>query len=777
MMINELPKNTATIATTYFENVDDQSQFRKEMDYNMKLLSGLDPATTNQEIYELNRQQDDKEIYSGTEQAILDTNDPEAIGFMANRMETLGAARRSNPDLALQDFYTGVEEANKVATDDVYRINYTNSKEDPHIYDTKYTIGMQKIYEAMENMQPNYARLAFRYVGQPALSIGATLLGGAVGGALTKTPAGAVKGAATGAAMSDALIAGWDSLALGGTIYNTQERFVNAWHELLADKSLTQEQFAQGVDDLVSDILTLDPAYQEEIFSAITQGPNPFADGGLTFTTFGLKTFAQPLGALARMAKKPIGYFGKSSSLKKMQMNQDLVNKIEKSMSNKVDEAVVDEAIATKVATTAPADASPNTIETVKGIEKNKITDEKLLKNNTNDKSYFDFKVSQEDIASHNANTSFENRSQAAEEAFNKRQAINARRERAGQRGEIRFEKPEQSYFIDHGKGVDNLPMTYEEALREMNRLQGRKFPVLYRERSIWGDKLEDVSDYVAVTTASRTPWESLHVEYRPGTGERSQSYGGGMYATFVDSDWEAARRTYLPNAQEVSDKAVLNTHYIPNPEKHPEMYLYYDNENPGLKPFAINIMNVKSDKYFKIAEKQQEIIRSAVKDIEKGLQERIQKAIKEGNTDLVNTLQFDHQFLLDHYDGDFNIFTWSEYLRENVYGLDKPSQDFRAWEKEYWKNKGVKGLIHEGDGSTSTNIVIFDESITKPVTKVETKTEQIGYDNAHMIVSTGDGVGYYVRELHGVDGAKPMIIKNGKVVDFGDYKPYNSKK
>lgn len=436
MMINELPKTTATIATTYFENVDDRSQFRKEMDYNMKLLSGLDPATTNQEIYEMNLQQSDEEIYNGTANALLYAEDPEAISFMANRMETFGAARRSNPDLALQDFYTSTEEANKVATDDVYRINYTNSKEDPHIFDTKYVIGMQKISEAMENIEPNYARLAFRYAGQPALSIGMGYFGGALG-----------------AGLSDAVVAGWDSLALGGTIYNTQEKFVNAWHELLADKSLTQEQFAQGVDNLVSDILTLDPAYQEEIFSAITQSPNPFADGGLTFTTFGLKTFAQPLGALARMAKKPIGFFGKSSLLKKMQMNQELVNRIEKSMSNKVDETVVNKAIDEKVATVAPTDITEKTVETVKGIMKDEETDKKLLKNNTNDKSFFNRLL--EGISGTNEKTG------------------------SNQRGEIRLEEPEQSYFIDHGKGVNNNPMTYEEAIKLQKQLLDNDFSIV----------------------------------------------------------------------------------------------------------------------------------------------------------------------------------------------------------------------------------------------------------------------------------------------------------
>lgn len=507
MMINELPKTTATIATTYFENVDDQSQFRKEMDYNMKLLSGLDPAITNQEIYEMNRQQDDKEIYGGTEQAIIDTEDPEIRGLMANRIETFAAARRSNPDLALQDFYTSTEEANRIVTDDVYRINYTNSKDDPHMYDTKYTIGMQKMAEAMDNIEPDYARLAFRYVGQPALSIGATYLGGAYG-----------------AGISDALIAGWDSLVLGGTIYNIQEKFVNRWHELLDDKSLTQEQFAQGVDNLVAGIQKLDPAYQQEIFSAISQGPNPYADGGLTFTTFGLKTYAKPFGALARSVMKPIGFIGKSSLLKKMQMNQELVSKIEKSMSNKVDEAVVDEAIATKVATTAPADADAKTVETVKGIEKNKEVDAKILQNSSNDKSFFNSLL--EGLAGTNEKTG------------------------SNQRGEIKIGKePEQSYFIDHGKGIDNLPMTYEEAVKWMKNEQGRNHPVLYHNTEFGEIPFEPdkVPDYINITTASAERWEDLRFNYdkKAGSGEGGQAHGGGGYGSIPDNNFEASREGY----------------------------------------------------------------------------------------------------------------------------------------------------------------------------------------------------------------------------------------
>lgn len=734
MMINELPRNVIDIATTYFEDPKIQSQFKKDMDNNMKMLSGLDPVVTDQELSDKINYENNALIDNGTAEAMLERSDRESLEMLTQNMYQMGVMSRTNPDIAAADYYTQNEMANEAAVNDMYRINLTNSKRDPRLYSTKSTIAYEKIVEAADGLQPNYVRNTVRYLGQPALAIGMTVGGGKVGAGLT-----------------DAVMAGWDYSILGDTIYNTQEYYNNRYLDIINNDSLSLEQFNEEMSNFVKDIqINVAPEYQFEIFNSLLEGSNPFADAGLAFTSVGVQTYLKPFGFLAQLAKRALP-FKRSNSLKRMLMNQELSEKIKKSITNTVDEAAVDENIATKVAEVAPKDTKQTDIDTVKGIMKNDINDSKLLSNNNNDTSFFNRLL--RGLAGADEKTG------------------------SNQRGEIRLEEPDQSYYIDHGKGVDNDPMTLEEAERELKRLQGRKSQVLYRERYIREENLDEVPEYVAITTASKTPWDSLHVEYRPRTGEGSEAYGGGMYATFADSDWEASRKTYFKNALEKSDKAVLNTHYIPNPEKHPEMYLYYDAEDPGLKPFAINVLNTKSDKYFKIAEKQQKIIRSAIKDIEAGLQKRIQDAIKEGNTDLVNQLQFDHSFLLDHYNGDMTIFSWADYLRENVYGLDKPSYDFRSWEKEYWKNKGIKGLIHEGEGSTSTNIVIFDEDITSPVTKVETVDTQTGYNNAHMIVSAGDGVGYFVRELHSVKNAKPMIIKNGKVVDFGDYKEYNNKK
>lgn len=725
MMINELPRNTMDIATTYFEDPKVQSQFKKDMDNNMKMLSGVDPVVSNEELSNQINTDNNVLLDNGTADAMLVRNDRESLELLTQNMEIMGVMARTNPKISAADYYTQTEMADRAAIDDIYRINLTNSKDDPRIYSTKSMIGFEKIAEALDGLKPNYVRNTVRYLGQPALSIGLAV---------------ATKGKAV--PFTDAIMAGWDSSILGDTIYNVQEKYNQLYYDILNNPSLTLEQFEEEMGNLVKDIqIRIAPEYQFEVLNSLVEGPNPFADAGLSFTSLGIKN----VGFLAKMTRKALP-FKQGMSLKRMQMNQDLMEKIRKSITNSVDESAVDESIASEVAAIVPKDTKQEDIDTVKDLMKNEINDEKLLSNSNNDFSYFDRIL--RGLAGADEKTG------------------------SNQKGEIKLERPEQSYFIDHGKGVDgDQPMTLEEAERELKTLQGRKSRVLYRDRYIREDNLDEAPEYVAITTASKTPWESLHVEYRPRTGEGSEAYGGGMYATFADSDWEASRKTYFKNALEKSDKAVLNTHYIPNPEKHPEMYLYYDAEDPGLKPFAINILNTKSDKYFKIAEKQQKIIKSAIKDIEDGLQKRIQDAIKEGNTDLVNQLQFDHSFLLDHYNGDMTIFSWSDYLRENVYGLDKPGDGFRKWEKEYWKNKGVKGLIHEGEGSTSTNIVIFDESITSPVTKVETTNTQIGYDNAHMIVPAGDGVGYFVRELHGVEGSKPMIVKNYKVIDKGDWK------
>ena len=750
-VVSQFPSNFNTIAEAYFEDPNIQSQFKKDMDRNLKIASGIDPDTSNEEIADQLNLDNDDIINRGTEDAMLKNDDPAALNLMARNMEVLGAMNKSNPEISPVQLFTQKDLADRYDFSDIYKISFTNSETDPALYETKANLAVEQIYEAMDNLEPNYMRYAFRFIGQPAASIGLSTVGKGWG----KVALGAT---------ADTVGPAWDMAALGDTIYNTQERYNQELYAMIDDDSMTLEQFNENMKKFIEKIVTEVPSeYQHEIFDSFIEGPNPFADAGASFTNAGIHGFTRVMGkvipakALARSAFQ-IGKLltGRAKNTGAANFNRSLMNQISKTMSNKVDDVAVDEAAKAKTASTIPEGTTPDDIELANSINKNKEVDKNLVKNSNEDRFWSGLKVSQEDIDTHNTPTSEANRIKEDVTTLNM----------------IVPGYAKENMIIRHGKGVNNdVPFSsFEEAIRFMNKLQGRKRNVLYRERFVRESDIEDVPEYVAVSTASRAPWESLHIEYKPGTGEGTQAYGGGMYATFVDSDWEASRESYFKNAQEKSDKAVLNTHYIPNPEKHPEMYLYYDAEDPGIRPFAINVLNESSDKYYKIAEKQQEIIRSAVKDIEEGLEKRIQKAIKDGDTKLVDNLQYDHKFLLDHYNGDMSIFSWSDYLRENVFGLDKPSSDFRRWEKEYWKSKGIKGLIHEGEGSTATNIVIFDESITSPVTKIETDKIQKGFNNAHMIVRSEDGTGYWIEELHGVEDAKPRIVKEFKVIDKGDY-------
>ena len=97
-------------------------------------------------------------------------------------------------------------------------------------------------------------------------------------------------------------------------------------------------------------------------------------------------------------------------------------------------------------------------------------------------------------------------------------------------------------------------------------------------------------------------------------------------------------------------------------------------------------------------------------------------------------------------------------------------------YRKELQKLGGFSATLHEHhDGAL--NIVTINDKDFSAITKMENNPYavdnyiQIGGDNAHMIISAGDCVGYYVRELHGIEGSKPMIVENYKVIDKGDWK------
>ena len=614
MMINELPKDFSSIATTFFEDYDNASRFAKDMEQNMKMLSGLDPLTTNKEVADYINDNNDKELLNGTEDALLQLDDRNAIELATQNMEALGVKKRVNPEISVYDYYTQNEIANKLA-DDTYRINFTNSKEDPSVYSTKYMIGSGKIYDALNSLKPNTTRLAMRYIGQPAVSLAMTAYGGAIG-----------------AGLSDAVMAGWDAATLGGTIYNTQKKYIDRYHQILENNSLSLEQFTSELDNLLTEIQTdVAPEYQYEIFNGIIEGPNLFSDAGLGFTTLGIQTYAKSFEFLAKTAKRMLPSGSVGNSIKRMQMNEKLVEQIQKSMSNKVDEAVVNEAISAKVETIKPKEASETDIEMVKGIDKNKAVDRDLLQNSNNDSAIFDITVSQEDIAAHSANTSAENRSQAAEEAFNKRQTIYAMRETAGQKGEIKLERPQQVTVTRVGKGVNNDPMTWEEVQKWKKAEQGRANPITpWRGNTInykiffkYNPDIEP--DLIGLQSASRTRWTNdinkpgkwlYSKTENPGAGD--EWFLGGGYGSSIDSPWIAAPEYYYKDFSpdkfdfrdyvlraSMDDKNLLKKavkKFDPKGKTYKRtLSIYEDNRQEAIKSYKIDLAQASAlDLWFK---------------------------------------------------------------------------------------------------------------------------------------------------------------------------------
>ena len=615
MMINELPKDFSSIATTFFEDYDNASRFAKDMEQNMKVLSGLDPLTTNKEVADYINDNNDKELLNGTEDALLQLDDRNAIELATQNMEALGVKKRVNPEISVYDYYTQNEIANKFA-DDTYRINFTNSKEDPSVYSTKYMIGSGKIYDALNSLKPNTTRLAMRYIGQPVVSLVMTKYGGVIG-----------------AGLSDAVMAGWDSVILGGTIYNTQKKYIDKYHQILGNSSLSLEQFTNELDNLLTEIQTdVAPEYQYEIFDGIIEGPNLFSDAGLAFTTFGIKTYVKSFEFLAKTAKRmlPSGSIG--SSIKRMQMNEKLVEQIQKSMSNKVDESVVDEAISAKVEMIKPKEASETDIEMVKGIDKNKAVDRDLLQNSNNDSAIFDITVSQEDIAAHSANTSAENRSQAAEEVFNKRQTNYAMRETAGQKGEIKLERPQQVTVTRVGKGVNNDPMTWEEVQKWKKAEQGRANPITPWKGGKYGltqyfEYNPDIEpELIGIQSASRTSWtDDINKpgkwKYREhqGEGAGDEWFFGGGYGSSIDSPWIAALESYYkddtPSEVQKIDDIINRFHkdYISD-EEFSKARKMFDKDNSIYQKFLDN------ERIFK---EEDEAIESAIKSLRNNMERK----------------------------------------------------------------------------------------------------------------------------------------------------------
>lgn len=818
MMINELPRNMMDIATTYFEDPKVQSQFKKDMDNNMKMLSGLDSVVTDQELSDQINSENNALIDNGTAEAMLERNDRESLEMLTQNMYQMGVMSRTNPDIAAADYYTQNEMANEAAVNDMYRINLTNSKRDPRLYSTKSTIAYEKIAEAADGLQPNYVRNTVRYLGQPALAIGMTVGGGKIGAGLT-----------------DAVMAGWDYSVLGDTIYNTQEYYNNKYLDIINNDSLSLEQFNEEMSNFVKDIqINVAPEYQFEIFNSILEGPDPFADAGLAFTSGGVQTYLMPFGFLAKLAKRALP-FKRSNSLKRMIMNQELSEKIKKSITNTVDEAAVDESIATKVAEVAPKDASQTDVDTVKGIMKNDINDSKLLSNSNNDTSFFN--------------------------RFLRGLAGADEKTGSNQRGEIRLEEPDQSYYIDHGKGVDNDPMTLEEAMKLKKQLQSNA--VVNVDKNYTS---EELPDYVAFSSASVRPWgQDDEGVIRPylsketaRTGAGGMSFHYGIYGSTVAGN-ELSRKYYLRNvhyqeAMRNAFKSFMSDDMIDKMTKETLKYTdeldhqaalrsqkdlervfmdlegydlsayitqiksklkkatsnfdktYYSEMLTGLKeiskvdrkniPVFLNTFTGKNPikypyKYIFDDEGSEPYVLKSRPENFKELPLENQNKYKEVDEKFNKWKQDIKNAVYEKYPEKFEIVgqtgmvdrdSWNNILDIYVRDILNVKESTESWLRSELNKMGFSAWLHMHHDN-AMNVVTINDKDFSAITSMEifknnfTDLEQNLWDNGFGIVSAGDGVGYFVRELHGVKGAKPMIVKNYKVVDFGDYKEYNNKK
>lgn len=893
-MIEDTTINTSRIPDTSFTYTPQISRFMQALEYNMKARAGINPAISSEDIAAQRNLEMEEDVTAATERTLtsIEHSNPETMKNIIDSYRAYGRLSRSNPTTAVIESFTDADIADKLKYDGVFRTNATNTNQDYPVYMTRGAIFESVLTDSLENDNPSLYSYVRRFGAPVGLSIAGNI----------------VKGAA-GMFVTHGATAAYDVARLGTSIKNVQKKYHEWRNRLLNDETLTYDMFLEESKKLFADLKKEVPEeYRYEVYRALQEGPDPFADLGNSFT--GLATdigLIKPVGGIgktgftaAKRAMKGVtSAASKSKNVQKLQYNEELAEKIQNFATNKVDEEVVEDVVNTKAAVNIPQEASPELQDTVKGIVKEQESDNNLLQNVNNDSYRYDLTVSQEDIAAHNVNTSGENRSQAAEEAFNKRQMINARRERAGQRGEIRLERPLLNYYIDHGKGVNNDPFTLEEAIKDMNLRQTHKADIpIFKGRDIEtyidNPHFEEEPDYVAFTSAASRQWqpddEGVIRPYYAGygkSGEKGAIEGSGVYASDV-AGAEVSRNSYLPgthqriaersssgftedeifkkkdfksSADKINDDSLLNR---------VEKIFLHNLEglgNDALKEFNLKEINTGVNKEY-LSDLKKYLSEFDGQDLTVKLDNKIKNIIEAENNfyyegasledlkDYAKQIATAETIKVLFNDGEDKISSWLHtFIGKNPYkypekyifngltyepevfgsfrgplsdkhkaaidkfenwkkdikqkALDKgyyPPHGYgkrvanTRWDREDWfqaveivsgkkgsaqkdwyrkelqKLGGFSATLHEHhDGAL--NIVTINDKDFSAITKMENNPYvvddyiQIGGDNAHLIIEAGDGVGYFVRELHGIEGSKPMIVENYKVVDKGDWK------
>lgn len=878
-MIKDITMQNSTIPDTRFTYTPQISRFMQALEYNMKARAGINPSVSSEDIAAQRNLEADEDVMSATENALLktDRSDPENTKKVLDNFRAIGQLLQSNPATAVIESFTDAEMADRIVTDGVYRINATNTDQDYPMYMTRGAIFESQLIDSLENDNPSLYSYARRFGVPPALAIAGNV----------------IKGAA-GITVAHGATAAYDVARLGTSIQNVQKKYYDWRNRLLDDKTLTYEQFLEESKNLLADLKKNVPEeYRYEIYKALQEGPDPFADLGNSFT--GLATdigLIKPVSLSAKAgysaAKKAMKGVTSSASTSKnvqtLKYNEELAEKIKDFATNKVNEETVEDMVDTKAVVNMPKEAEPELQETVKGIVKEQNSDDNLLQNTNGDFYRYDLAVSQEDIEAHNTASTVAKMNE--EPTTTLYEIIPESR------------RPKQNYYIDHGKGVNNLPMTFEEAMKEMNLRQTHKeyIPVFdekglkYREEN---PLLLEEPDEIAFTSASVDRWipddegviRPYYSEITDRSGEGGSIEGKGVYATDVGG-YEVSRNNYLVhshqkraeiNAQVWDEDKILkkeNFKDVENKVDNKKLFerikrrFVYDLSNlDSLNEYNIKEINIGFDEdYVKDLEKylakrngedliydlesKRESVYQAIqnfyyegaslddlKDYAKKIAvlETIQALFRGGAekpTSWLNTFtgpnpyKYPEKYIFNGMDYEPEVFgsfmgprndvhkksinkfeDWKRDIKKKalnkgyrpVHGFGKMTGNER-WERDDWfkavevasglkgdaqkkwyrkelqKLGGYSATLHEHHDGT-LNIVTINDKDFSEVTKIENNPEvvdnylQIGYNNAHMIVSAGDGVGYFVRELHGVEGSKPMIVKNYKVIDKGDWK------
>lgn len=511
MMINELPQTYEGIAETFFENPDDRSQFRKVMLNNMKESTGVDPDITNEAIAETLNEDRDEDLYQGIEKGLMiNPSDPETRKNMLSNMEVIGKLSRVYPNTAIEELFSEDYLSRKIATDDVFLINATNTNTDYPVYITRWNLFATRLLDRLNQDDPSLWSIAKRAVTPMLLGAIESVGKKAVGKTF----------------LAHGLTAAYDVSQLGNSIYNTQRDFNKRLRDIMDNKNLDSEQYVQEIEGLLDDVQKVPEEYRYEIYNSLWRGPDLYADSGLSFTSFGFTGIVHGMSSLKANITRYLPSFS-SQNVKHLVLNDELGQKIVDLATNSSNEEKAIEKVTAKVTENQPKDAPESEVAVAKGIAINEDTDKNLRLNSNKDGGFFDILA----------------------------RALSSIGGKSDQRGEIRLTRPEQVVVTRVGKGVDNEPMNWEEVQDWLKREQGPSAGVFRYDQtaphSIEFDP-DNAKSYIQIQTASPDAWSTDpnvpgifdYEGHHP--GENSQAFGGGGYAGVPSSGWSSAEGRYF---------------------------------------------------------------------------------------------------------------------------------------------------------------------------------------------------------------------------------------